>query len=1317
MPRFCVILHEPSAEASVAWTRIGAAQAAGNSVIVLFTGLASGSPYEALASRVRGIGAELRLIEEFHSGTGLMVFPAVIAHRLGVKVADALAALAADELWFVGSPAAAAASLADRRCGRTGLSGRKMILEVFEIAEVTRSQAGVFPTGGREAMGTDFLERTAVAMADEIVCSDPAVESWVSLARSRPSGGAGLPAGQVPAISVCIPFYEKQEYLEAALASLAAQSVPPHEVIVIDDGSPSAAAAAAWQRAASQYAGRGWKFIRQANAGPAAARNRAALEATGEALLFCDADNRFRPTMIATFGRAMEASGADLITCAFVAFSSGEEGAPETPRHIFAPLGPSLDLGLLENVLGDTNSLFRRRPFLDAGGFVSGLLNEDWRLMLEWVQSGRSYATTSEVLFEYRLGKTSRSLTESEFASASAVVAPLIQWEPAMTRLWPHLAGLVRDSQAARLSEELERQKPVLARLTEEAPRLAAEVQRLTGELVQVHQGWHESQMLAAERAKLLTVAQGRLAESESALSQAGQDAARARLRDRVNRAHIFLLERLSDEHQAAAAASKATAAELRHQVAALTTRGAADRALAETTIGGLRGRIERMQQSFSWRSTAWLRALRRRFIDRPAVEQSTAPSVPAPGSLAVLHHLDAPRLWTASEPAVTIRGWAFPQSQGEFDAVRARIGSRVYPGLCGLERPDLAAIFPQWPGAAFSGFKIEVDLLADDAQVALDGRDESGGWHLIVAKALTGADHASTHGSYAHWLQHHPYPAADDLQRLRAAAEAGAAPIKFSVLMPVYNPPDKWLCRAIESVRSQTYPNWELCIADDASTQPHVRRTLERFASEEPRIKLIIRPQNGHISAATNSALELATGEFTALFDHDDELAPHALHCVAEELRAHPAADLVYSDEDKIDEQGARFDPHFKPDWNPELLRAQNYLSHLTVYRTAVLREAGGLRPGFEGSQDWDLALRVTERVAADHIRHIPRVLYHWRASEGSTALHLGEKKYVTDSARRALTEHFDRLGEAVTLERIIGGHWHVAYALPSPRPLVSIIIPTRNAGNLVRLCLASIFARTNYAPFEILLVDNRSDDPESLAIFAAAERDDGVRVLKFDAPFNYSAINNFAAAQAKGEILCLLNNDIEVLESHWLDELAAHAVRPATGAVGARLYYPDLRVQHAGVITGLGGVAGHGFKYFERTDPGTPQFRPHVAQNLTAVTAACLVIRKSTYWQAGGFDESELTVAFNDVDFCLKVAALGYRNVYAPFAELIHHESASRGKEDTPEKILRFQAEIAAIKGRWGERLLWDPAYNPNLSLDSEDFALAYPPRVPPL
>jgi GT2 family glycosyltransferase len=303
-----------------------------------------------------------------------------------------------------------------------------------------------------------------------------------------------------------------------------------------------------------------------------------------------------------------------------------------------------------------------------------------------------------------------------------------------------------------------------------------------------------------------------------------------------------------------------------------------------------------------------------------------------------------------------------------------------------------------------------------------------------------------------------------------------------------------------------------------------------------------------------------------------------------------------------------------------------------------------------------------------------------------------------------------------AAKLTPTCGGHWRVHYPCPEPPPLVTLIIPTRNRRELLVACVESVFAKTVYPNFEVLIADNDSDDPELLAYYCRMKERKDFDVLSCPGPFNFSAINNRAVQQARGAIIGLLNNDLEIIDAGWLGEMVSHAVRPGIGAVGARLYYPDFSIQHAGVITGLGGVAGHAFKGFSRHEPGM-QFRPHLAQNLSAVTAACLVICKSTYLKVGGLDDKCLTVAFNDVDFCLKVQALGLRNLYTPFAELIHHESASRGAEHTPEKIRRFQGEIAAIKARWGDRLLSDPAYNPNLSLDTEDFALAYPPRVPPL
>jgi O-antigen biosynthesis protein len=589
----------------------------------------------------------------------------------------------------------------------------------------------------------------------------------------------------------------------------------------------------------------------------------------------------------------------------------------------------------------------------------------------------------------------------------------------------------------------------------------------------------------------------------------------------------------------------------------------------------------------------------------------------------------------------------------------------------------------------------------------------------------------------YEYWA--HSYDTVDErsLENFRQANERLSLHPRFSILVPVYNTPEKWLRRCLESVLGQTYPHWELCLADDASTAPHVGRVVAEFAARNPRIKVFQRERNGHIAAASNSALSLATGDFVALLDHDDELAPTALYWIAAAIAERPEAILLYSDEDKIDENGKRFGPYFKPDWNPELLCAQNYVNHLGVYRRDALIAAGSVRAGFEnsqdwdpcrsreyrepqvfregfeGSQDWDLLLRVVSSCRPHQIRHIPRVLYHWRSVSGSTALHAGEKSYAADAGVRAVTEFLERMGVAAQVEKTPEGYHRIRYALPDPPPLVSIIIPTRNARALVEMCVESLVRETQYKPYEILLIDNQSDDVEALAYFRALAQRPGIRVLRYDAPFNFSAINNFAAAAANGSVLVLLNNDIEITQGDWLGELVRHAARPRNGVVGAKLLYPDRTIQHAGVIVGFGGVAGH-IALHEPRDHAGQMSRCRVAQNLTAVTGACLAVRKSVYFEAGGLDEESLRIAFNDIDFCLKVAALGYCNVWTPHAELIHHESASRGYEDTREKQARFAQEVLFMQRKWGKALQNDPAYNPNLDLERQPFGLSFPPRL---
>ncbi|WP_122666821.1 glycosyltransferase [Pseudomonas viridiflava] len=533
-----------------------------------------------------------------------------------------------------------------------------------------------------------------------------------------------------------------------------------------------------------------------------------------------------------------------------------------------------------------------------------------------------------------------------------------------------------------------------------------------------------------------------------------------------------------------------------------------------------------------------------------------------------------------------------------------------------------------------------------------------------------------------------------------------------ISIIMPVFDPPLDLLRAAIDSVRYQLYPHWELCIADDGSTNPDVRDYLEQLQHDDQQIKVVFREHNGHICAASNSAMELASGDYLALMDNDDLIAEHALYWVARTVVENPEVGLIYSDEDKIDLQGNRSSAYFKPDWNAFLFRSQNMICHLAVYRRDIVEQAGDFRLGFEGAQDYDLAMRCIELLRPDQIVHIPRVLYHWRIHEGSTAQGGDQKPYAAEAGVKALNEHLQRQSMAAHAELLPMGMYRVRHRLPDVLPLVSLIIPTRNAHALVKQCIDSIRQLTTYKNYEIILVDNGSDDEASLRYFATLETEANVLVLRDERPFNYSALNNLAVSQARGELVGLINNDIEVISPDWLEEMVSLAVLPEVGAVGARLWYPDDRLQHAGVIVGVGGVAGHSHKYLPKGEYGY-FCRASLIQEMSAVTAACMVIRKSVFEQVNGLDEVNLKVAFNDVDFCLRVREAGYVNVYTPFAELYHHESATRGAEDTRRKKKRFKREIDYMLARWPE-IKVDYAYNPNLTLDHEDFGLAWPPRV---
>jgi GT2 family glycosyltransferase len=567
---------------------------------------------------------------------------------------------------------------------------------------------------------------------------------------------------------------------------------------------------------------------------------------------------------------------------------------------------------------------------------------------------------------------------------------------------------------------------------------------------------------------------------------------------------------------------------------------------------------------------------------------------------------------------------------------------------------------------------------------------------------------------SYRRWVKLNDTLSGEDFGAIRAEiCGLDICPL-ISIAVPVFNTPERYLRTTLSSVVNQLYPNWELCVSDDGSTVPHIETVLREYASRDPRIKVVSRAANGGISAATNSAIEVATGEFIAFLDHDDVLPIHALYMVAREIARDADLDVIYSDEDKISRSGRRYDPHFKSDWNPDLFRSQNMIAHLGVYRASLVRKVGGLRTEFDGSQDYDLALRVVEQTRPQRIRHIPHVLYHWRAAADSTARLADAKPYAAIAARKAVQDHLRRHGIRAEVSFAKGSRFLETHYALDTEPSVSIIVPTKDQRELLSRCVDGILNRTRYKKLEVLIVDNRSKEKETQTylrqISTAASQ---VRVLRYNENFNFSQINNWAVAQSSGEILLFLNNDTEVIGSDWLRHMVANACRLEVGAVGAKLLYPSGRVQHGGVILGMSGVGGHFHLGRRRHDPGYFG-RAFLQQNLSAVTAACLAMRRRVFDEVGGFNGRDLRVAFNDVDLCLRIRQRGYLIVWTPLAELYHHESVSRGSDLLPVRHREFLRENEYMRSKWGRVLDRDPYFNPNLSLRDYSISLAFPSTI---
>lgn len=701
----------------------------------------------------------------------------------------------------------------------------------------------------------------------------------------------------------------------------------------------------------------------------------------------------------------------------------------------------------------------------------------------------------------------------------------------------------------------------------------------------------------------------------------------------------------------------------------------------------------------------------------------------------------DKPQVYFEEESAeqgiVRIRGWAIapePVTVRIFDADKKPVAAEIQR----TDRVDVNQLFEEAQDPGKTGFFSEITNVsgkclyvvfyagekktvhvvplrkADILAKKLDKYVEKGirywksqGAAALVEKVVTKVKNVRQGPpSYQKWIRHH-LPDRNELEKQKKTS-FGYRP-KISFVVPLYKTPEKYLRRLTESFQEQTYSNWELCFSDGSGAQSPLTELLKELTAKDNRIKYVSHEEPLQISENTNSAIEIATGDFIAFADHDDELTPNALFECVKAINEKPQTLVIYTDEDKMSMDGHKFfQPHFKPDYNPDLLCTVNYICHLFVVSRKVIEKVGGLRSEFDGAQDYDFVLRCVEAVKDEEICHIPKILYHWRCHEDSTAENPESKLYAFEAGRRAVQAHYERTGiHAEVFEGEYLGLYRTKF-IRDHDPLISIIIPNKDHIDDLKRCMESIEQKSTYKNYEYIIVENNSTDPATFEYYKKLEAENPkVRMVYWDGVFNYSAINNYGASFAKGEYLLLLNNDTEIINPDCLEELMGYCMRKDVGAVGARLYYEDDTIQHAGVVIGFGGIAGHCFVQQKRGTTGYCH-RIICAQDYSAVTAACMMVKRSAFDAVGGLSE-ELAVAFNDIDFCMKLRKAGYLIVYNPYAELYHYESKSRGLEDTPEKVARFNKEVATFEKKWPDILKkGDPYYNPNLTLKSQDFSL---------
>lgn len=682
-------------------------------------------------------------------------------------------------------------------------------------------------------------------------------------------------------------------------------------------------------------------------------------------------------------------------------------------------------------------------------------------------------------------------------------------------------------------------------------------------------------------------------------------------------------------------------------------------------------------------------------------------------------------------DDTLVLTGWALAEGEVEFELFDGK--TKVPIEVSRSYRRDVLAVFPEMDTEYVAGFKItaplpkeaavrlvmkcgeyETEYVTTRKSVLSEDKEPNmlvkamryfkrNGFSATIDRAKVKLTKQDTQNAYFYWRKKYEIkPEEIEAQR----AEHFSYEPKFSIVIPLFNTRPKFLKEMVDSIRNQTYSNWELCLADGTGEKSPLIPILKDYAAKDSRIRYEVLTENKGISENTNAAIRMAGGDFIVLADHDDIMPANALYECAKALNEDASIDVIYSDEDKVDMDGKKyFEPHFKSDFNIDLLCSMNYICHLFVVKKELMEQVGMLRSEFDGAQDHDFILRCCEK--AKNIHHIPKILYHWRCHIDSTAANPESKMYAFEAGKKAVEEHYKRIGVPAVVEH---GQFYGMYRTKyqwKEQPLISILIPNKDHIEDLQKCMNSIEEKSTYKNYEFIIIENNSTEQETFDYYKEIEKKENVTVLYYKDEFNYSKINNFGVEHANGEYLLLLNNDTEIINPDCLSEMLGYCMREDVGIVGVRLYYEDDTIQHAGVVLGFGGIAGHAFIGSSRYDNGYFS-RIICAQDYSAVTAACMMTKKSLYREVGGLTE-EFRVAFNDIDYCMKVRETGKLVVYNPAAELYHYESKSRGLEDTPEKVERFNSEVARFIDRWNKQLqAGDPYYNPNLSLDKADFSL---------